>query len=112
MPMQGSASKRQPLMRWIGISRRVLVDDELNMAEYAAWYASIGFSIFPLFGMHNGRCTCGKDCGKNAGKHPITKHGFLEATKDPANIAEWWRKHPQANIGLPTGTVNGGLFVL
>lgn len=56
-----------------------------------------GFPVFPL---------------KPKGKVPLgalAPHGFKDATRDPAVIRDWWRRHPRANIGLCTG---GGLFVV
>lgn len=38
-----------------------------------------------------------------AGKRPLTVHGFKEATRDLKQIAAWWQRWPQANIGVPTG---------
>jgi hypothetical protein len=37
------------------------------------------------------------------GKEPLTARGLLEATTDPATIASWWRRWPQANIGINLG---------
>jgi hypothetical protein len=54
-------------------------------------------SIFPL---------------KPRGKVPLgslVPRGFLDASRDPAVIREWWRIEPKANIGIATG---GGLFVV
>lgn len=33
-------------------------------------------------------------------KHPITEHGFKDASSDPAQIERWWSQHPLANIGI------------
>ena len=40
-------------------------------------------------------------------KRPYTKHGFKDATADQNVIREWWRLHPDALIGLPTGQASG-----
>ena len=44
-------------------------------------------------------------------KRPATKHGLNDASKDPAQIAEWIKKHPGANIGIPTGAASGLVVV-
>jgi hypothetical protein len=62
------------------------------MLEHALQYASWGWSVFPL---------------QPAGKEPLTKHGFKDATTDEKQIRKWWKKHPQANIGIATGRVSG-----
>jgi hypothetical protein len=36
-------------------------------------------------------------------KQPYTAHGFKDASTDPALIAKWWREHPDALVGVPTG---------
>jgi hypothetical protein len=51
-------------------------------------YAAHGWPVFP--------CQPG-------GKEPATRHGFLDATCDPARIAWWWRRQPDANVGIATG---------
>jgi hypothetical protein len=77
------------------------------LLEYALRYAGRGWRVFPLHSMRDGRCTCGQDCGKNAGKHPRVKGGFKVATTDARQIEAWWRKWPDANIGIATGAVSG-----
>jgi putative DNA primase/helicase len=37
------------------------------------------------------------------GKIPLTKHGSADASTDEAQIRDWWRKWPDANIGVSTG---------
>ena len=40
-------------------------------------------------------------------KQPLTGNGFHAASTDPATIGAWWRRWPQALIGLPTGGISG-----
>src|SRR5215208_2290328 len=40
---------------------------------------------------------------KPGGKEPLTKRGHLEASTDPRKIHMWWKRWPDANIGVPTG---------
>lgn len=60
----------------------------LSLPEAAVAYAAAGVAVFP--------CVPGA-------KRPLTRHGFADATADPAQVARWWRRWPEANIGLPTG---------
>jgi hypothetical protein len=73
------------------------------MLNAALEYAKKGKPVFPLHGLLNGQCTCGKDCGNNRSKHPRILGGFKNATVDEAKIREWWNLWPDANIGVPTG---------
>lgn len=45
------------------------------------------------------------------GKRPLTRHGFHDATNDPDQAEAWWRKNPNANIGVPTGAASGVVVV-
>jgi Bifunctional DNA primase/polymerase, N-terminal len=85
-------------------------DQQLRDAALA--YANWGFRVLPLHhpvpahvrtGQSALRCSCGDPgCGP-IGKHPRTRNGLHDATRNPAQIAAWWRRWPQANIGLVTG---------
>jgi hypothetical protein len=85
--------------------------DRLGAAALA--YANLGYRVLPLHhpletSVIQGRempCSCGdRACGA-VGKHPMTAHGLNNATSDPAKLVRWWRRWPQANIGLVTGEV-------
>jgi hypothetical protein len=58
----------------------------------AVMLARAGIPVFP--------CAAG-------GKQPLTAHGFQDASSDPAQVTLWWRRWPDANLGMPTGRPSG-----
>ncbi|MCK0174785.1 bifunctional DNA primase/polymerase [Mycolicibacterium sp. F2034L] len=67
--------------------------DELDarpprLLDAALRYATWGWPVFPL---------------KPRAKQPATRNGFKDATTDPDRVRRWWERHPDSNIGLPTG---------
>jgi hypothetical protein len=44
-------------------------------------------------------------------KTPILKGGFHNASCDPVSIKAHWGNHPNANIGMPTGTKSGIIVI-
>lgn len=40
-------------------------------------------------------------------KRPLTTHGHRDASIDPAQVATWWRRWPDANVAMPTGSASG-----
>lgn len=36
-------------------------------------------------------------------KVPVTRHGYLDASTDPAQIREWFARHPHRNLAVATG---------
>lgn len=75
-----------------------------DRVDVAIQYALRGWRVFPIYEMAGGRCSCGARSCSNPGKHPRTAHGLTDATASLGEIATWWLKWPQANIGLATGT--------
>ena len=73
------------------------------MLEAALAYARMGWKVFPLHTIIDGRCSCGKTDCNSPGKHPRTGRGFKEASADPDQIRRWWARWPDANIGIATG---------
>jgi hypothetical protein len=79
--------------------------------DLALCFAEEGWAVVPLHWIENGECSCGiQDC-PDAGKHPLTKHGVKDATKDTNQIRTWWLEKPKANIGIAMGN-DSGIFVL
>ncbi|MFZ0423537.1 MAG: bifunctional DNA primase/polymerase [Xanthobacteraceae bacterium] len=85
--------------------------DEASLPDCALVYASLGFHVFPLHSIRDGRCTCGQDCGKKAAKHPRVKGGFKVATTNARQIERWWHKWPDANVAIATGSLSR-IFVI
>jgi putative DNA primase/helicase len=83
-----------------------------NRKELALELAAHDLPVFPVHTPQGGECSCpdGAKCS-HAGKHPRTKNGVKDATKDDDQIKEWWERWPESNIGIPTGSVSG-IFVV
>jgi hypothetical protein len=56
--------------------------------RHALAFAERGWPVFP--------CQPGQ-------KIPATRHGFLDATTDPAQITHWFSRHPERNLAVATG---------
>ena len=79
--------------------------------EYALYYASLGWKVFPAHTIKDGQCSCGKANCSSPGKHPKTRYGLKEAVTNQPTISKWWGKTPDANIAIRTGK-ESGLIVL
>lgn len=76
----------------MSIADVLLTVARLSTSEAARTFAIAGIPVFP--------CEPG-------GKRPLTHAGYLDATQDASAVSAWWRRWPQANIGLPTGPMSG-----
>lgn len=77
----------------------------------ALWFAGRGFGIFSVWSTTAGgacRCPKGAACD-NAGKHPITQHGFQDATTDPDRIRTFLSAGSDPNFGMVPPE---GVFIL
>jgi Bifunctional DNA primase/polymerase, N-terminal len=80
-----------------------------SLRDAALAYAARGFRVVPLHypvkptpdGI--ALCSCGDRACAAIGKHPLTPHGLHDATYLRAQVEWYWRRWPQANIGLLTG---------
>ncbi len=102
--------------------------NHLQLSSAAVEYAELGMAVLPLapvrflHDVNGSTCRCdgaplplacvcrdGAAC-ENVGKHPVAKlvpHGKDDASTDPAVVAEWWKRCPDANVGVvvPQGFV-------
>lgn len=65
----------------------------LNTALYYA--KEYGWAVFPV----------------RQNKKPYTPHGCKDAKKDPGAIRSWWTKHPNAGIGVATGSASNLIVI-
>lgn len=77
------------------------------LRDAALGYTQRGWRVFPLQGIVNNTCTCGRGDCSSPGKHPLVRRGLYEATTDPDTIFDWWRRWRSANIGIVTGAESG-----
>jgi Bifunctional DNA primase/polymerase, N-terminal len=77
---------------------------ELGCHRAAQAYAALGFPVIPIHtAQPGGGCSC-QDLGcSDPGKHPRLRGWQRLAAVDIAVVGEWWRRWPQANLGLATG---------
>jgi hypothetical protein len=77
----------------------------------AQFYARLGWMVFPIYEIEEGKCACEKAACSSPGKHPRIYNGFLDATTDKNTIEQWWDQWPRANVGVRTGRESGIVVV-
>jgi Bifunctional DNA primase/polymerase, N-terminal len=89
--MTNTAPRQTRNSRW---SPRLPIElsEASDLAAASAMLARRGIPVFP--------CATG-------GKQPLTNHGFRDATHELTTVQGWWRRWPDANIGMPTGAPSG-----
>ena len=67
----------------------------------ALWFADHGFGVFPCWSALGGVCRCprGRECS-SPGKHPLTEHGFQDATQEASRIRTFLSLPSLPNYGL------------
>jgi hypothetical protein len=86
---------------------------EPSPLEAAVWYAERGLPVLPChWPVSDGggpwagpACSCGQPACSNPARHPLLPGGVTRASADPRQVRRWWRRYPQANVGLATGVL-------
>lgn len=82
-------------------------DEQASLARCALEYAR-HWSVIPLHTPGTVGCSCGDDRCRSAGKHPrIRWETAMSQPASPEQVAAWWRRWPEANVGVVTGMVSG-----
>jgi len=82
-----------------------------GVREAAIGFAKLGLQVLPIHHpvKMNGLtvCSCDNPQCTSIAKHPMTPHGWKDATDDLEAISGWFAENPDANIGVATGEVSG-----
>ena len=73
-----------------------------SIGEVAVDYTRRSLAVLPLYGIKDGRCTCGKTCD-SPGKHPhrvLVPNGLKDASSDPEQVGRWYRAYPEGEINV------------
>jgi hypothetical protein len=84
-----------------------------SLLDAALDLAARGIAVFPQHSVaDDGTCTCraGATCPSPA-KHPIATGWRQSGTRDPDAGRRAWAEHPEANIGIITGSPSGLIVV-
>ena len=86
--------------------------DKQTIFDAALAYLDAGFCVIPVKGPRYARGET-EDQKKSDAKKPIIKWEFFQERKpSDAEIKEWAKKWPSANLAIVTGEVSGGLVVI
>ena len=73
--------------------------------EAALNYAKKDFYVLPLHGIRKDKsCTCSRPDCSSPGKHPRINDWQNKASKTPNTIKGWFKRWPESNVGILTGS--------
>jgi Bifunctional DNA primase/polymerase, N-terminal/CHC2 zinc finger len=79
-----------------------------ELGDAALGYCRRGWSIVPMHSPVDGGCSCGRRGCAAVAKHPrVSWEARMEKAATEKEVAEWWRRWPEANVGIVTGRVSG-----
>jgi len=77
------------------------------VGKAAEWYGRKGYPVIPLHSITPDGCTCCRSECDSPGKHPLILRWPENASRAATVIRFWWRRWPEANVGLVTGAASG-----
>lgn len=78
--------------------------------EWALFYASLGWAVFPVQPRSK---TAFYSYPEYKNKETGNAYSWqAQASADPERVRKFWTDHPEAGIGVATGSASGGLYVL
>lgn len=83
-----------------------------DAAATAMRIAEHGWPVLPCHTPIAARCSCGAGDCPSPGKHPRTRRGLHDATRDPDAIRHWWRRWHDANAAVRTGAAPDGAGIV
>jgi hypothetical protein len=79
-----------------------------NMRDAAIAYCRRGWSVVPMHSLAAGGCSCGRRGCAAVAKHPrVSWEARMRVAATEQEVEEWWRRWPDANVGILTGRVSG-----
>jgi len=96
------------------MTERAVSDNQAagDVADAARAAVLRGWGVIPLHTAHDGRCSCRRAECSSPGKHPrIRWQRFERERPSEDQVAAWWRRWPDANVGVVTGAVSGVLVL-
>jgi Bifunctional DNA primase/polymerase, N-terminal/CHC2 zinc finger len=84
------------------------IEQASGAGEAALAYCRRGWSIVPMHSPAEGGCSCGRRGCVAVAKHPrVPWEARMEVAASEQEVEEWWRRWPDANVGVVTGRVSG-----
>lgn len=82
------------------------------MLEEALIYLDMGWAVFPVHSVIEGRCSCGRPDCPVPGKHPLGQWAqFQHRLPARREVYDWFASMPDCNVGMVTGTVSSIVVV-
>jgi Bifunctional DNA primase/polymerase, N-terminal/CHC2 zinc finger len=84
------------------------IEQVSGVRDAALAYCRRGWSIVPMHSSADGGCSCGRRRCVAVAKHPrVPWEALMEVAATEREVEEWWRRWPDANVGIVTGRVSG-----
>jgi Bifunctional DNA primase/polymerase, N-terminal/CHC2 zinc finger len=84
------------------------IEDVAGVSDAALAYCRRGWSVVPMHSPAGGGCSCGRRGCVAVAKHPrVSWEARMAVAATEQEVKEWWRRWPDANVGIVTGCISG-----